>query len=131
MKVRWNGYTRISQNSSPATPPPLFPQAQRACCFSMDKIRKEGPRGAVSPPLSSHAFDLITMWYCIDWSNARRFESDSSIQKNVICLPARAGTAHNGLLQKKKKKKKNGGESLLNRPVCPPDDSIGQGTELN
>ena len=33
--------------------------------------------------------------------------------------------------QKQKTKQKNGRRSLLNRPSCPPDDPIGQGTELN
>ena len=33
--------------------------------------------------------------------------------------------------EEKKKKKKTGRGSLLNRPSCPPDDPIGQGTGLN
>ena len=41
-------------------------------------------------------------------------------------IPAHARTVHKGLLHKK-----TGRGSLLNRPSCPPDNSIGQGTELN
>ena len=38
------------------------------------------------PPLSSKAFNLSTVWSCVDRWNTRRFEADSSIQMNVVCL---------------------------------------------
>ena len=40
--------------------------------------------------------------------------------------PAHARTTHRGLPQKRLEKR-----SLLNHPSCPPDEPIGQGTELN
>ena len=45
---------------------------------------------------------------------------------SAVDIPAHARTAHKGLLQKR-----TGKGSLLNRPTCPPNDSIGQGPELN
>ena len=39
-----------------------------------------------SPSLSSQAVDPTTVWYCTGWENWRWFESDSSIQLNVICV---------------------------------------------
>ena len=45
-------------------------------------------------------------------------------QHQRVDIPARARIAHKDLLQKK-----TGRGSLLNRPSCPPDDPIGQGTE--
>ena len=48
-------------------------------------------------------------------------------QQERVDIPAHAKTAHKGFQQKKK----NGRESVLNRPLGPPDDPIGQRTELN
>lgn len=38
-----------------------------------------------APPISSLAFDLSTMWYCVEWRNARWSEPESSISMNVVC----------------------------------------------
>ena len=46
-------------------------------------------------------------------------------QHRRMDIPAKARTAHKGLLQKTLE------EALLNGPSCPPDDPIGQGTPLN
>ena len=43
-----------------------------------------------------------------------------------VDIPANGRPAHNSLLQKGLER-----ESLLNRPSCPSDDPVGQGTVLN
>ena len=47
-------------------------------------------------------------------------------QRQGVDIPAHARTVHNGLLQKT-----TGRDSLLDRPSCPLDDPIAQGTKLN
>ena len=72
-------------------------------------------------PLQNHPSGHLGGW-ATPWSAEEMLDG----QHQRVDIPAHAGTAHKGLLQKRLEEK-----SLLNRPSCPPDDLIGQGTELN
>ena len=61
------------------------------------------------------------------WSTLCYAEKVLDGQHQRVDISAHARTVDKGLLPKKK----TGRESLLNLPSCPPDDQIGQGTELN
>ena len=72
-------------------------------------------------PLKNHRSGHLGGWVT-PWSEEEMLDG----QHQRVDIPAHAKTAHKGLLQKK-----IGRGSLLNRLLCPPDDLIGEGTELN
>ena len=78
-------------------------------------------------PLENHPLMHLRGW-AMPWLADFFFFFDGQHQR--VDTLAYAKTAHKGLVQKKKKKKKLE-ENLLNRHYCPPEDPIGQGSEMH
>ena len=68
--------------------------------------------------LQNHPSGHLGGW-ATPWSAEEKLDG----QHQRMDIPAQARIAHNGLLHKR--------GPLLNCPSCPPDDPVGQGTELN
>ena len=77
-------------------------------------------------PLQNHPLKTPGGW-AMPWLAEKMMDG----QHQRVDIPTHVRTAHKGLLQKKKEKKKTGKEFLLDHPSCPPDNPIGQRTELN